>query len=239
MMDFLRFLFTKANLYEPVVPLLAAALSHTRCSTVVDLCSGAGGTVEILYKQMHAAGLLQKIILTDKFPNMAAYRQLQQASKGFIQYAACPVDAMQVPATLPGFRTLFSGFHHFSTAGALAVLRNAVDAGEGIAIFDGGDKNLKFILSIIFLQPVAFLLFTPFIRPFRWWRLLFTYLLPVIPLCTMWDGVVSALRLYKPEQMLQLARQADNSTYKWQVGIVKNKWGLKIAYLVGYPAPQG
>jgi hypothetical protein len=92
------------------------------------------------------------------------------------------------------------------------------------------------ILAIIIIHPVMLFFCTPFIRPFRFSRLLFTYLIPVIPFCTVWDGVVSILRLYQPKEMEQLARETDlNNHYHWISGKVKNKFGMSIAYLIGTP----
>ncbi|MBC8172783.1 MAG: hypothetical protein H7X71_02655, partial [Chitinophagales bacterium] len=104
-----------------------------------------------------------------------------------------------------------------------------------IGIFDGGDKNIFIILGIILIHPVIFFLFTPFFKPFRFSRLFFTYIIPVIPLCTIWDGVVSILRLYTPDELLKLAGEADNKNYVWKSGKVKNRFGMHITYLVGYP----
>lgn len=235
MMDFLRFLFTIGNLYRPVIPLLANALQQSRCSQLVDLCSGSGGPIQQVHKLLARQGTDVNITLTDKFPNLPAYRLLQAESHGAIQHASYPVDAMQVPVQLVGFRTLFSGFHHFDTANATRILRNAVAANQGIAIFDGGDKSLRFYLAILLLQPAGFLLFTPFIRPFRWSRIFFTYLLPLIPLCTIWDGLVSTKRLYTTREMMEMAEATKSAHYCWRTGIVKNRVGIKIAYLIGYP----
>jgi len=112
---------------------------------------------------------------------------------------------------------------------------DAIKAGEGIAIFDGGDKSVLFMLAILLLQPVGFFLFTPFIKPFRWSRILFTYLLPLIPFCTVWDGVVSAIRLHTVEELLAIAKATNSNNYQWRAGKVKNKMGMHIAYLIGYP----
>jgi hypothetical protein len=35
---------------------------------------------------------------------------------------------------------------------------------------------------------------TPWIRPFRWSRLLWTYVVPIIPAVLLFDGIVSCLR---------------------------------------------
>ncbi len=43
---------------------------------------------------------------------------------------------MKVPRELKGFRTMFTSFHHFPPEEARAILQNAVDAGEGIGIFE-------------------------------------------------------------------------------------------------------
>lgn len=235
MTDFLRFIFTKGNLYQPIVPLLAQALQSANAKRIVDLCSGSGGPIEQIAILLKKRGGHIPIIVTDKFPNIPSYKMLHTASCGTIRYAPFPVDATKVPPNIRGFRTIFSGFHHFSKATAKEVLQDAVTANEGIAIFDGGDKNILFILSILLLQPVGFLVLTPFIKPFRWSRILFTYLLPLIPLCTIWDGVVSAIRLHTVKGLLSIAAQTNSANYHWQAGKVKNKFGMHIAYLIGYP----
>jgi len=130
---------------------------------------------------------------------------------------------------------MFSAYHHFKPDAAKAILKNAVDNNAGIAIFDGGNKDLLMILGIIIIHPIAFFFLTPFFKPFRFSRLLFTYLIPLIPLCTVWDGIVSILRLYTPKDLYQLTRHLDAEHYTWRSGKVKNKLGMKIAYLIGYP----
>jgi hypothetical protein len=161
---------------------------------------------------------------------------LNSLTPGGLFYIGSPVDAGNVPHEFKGFRTLFSGFHHFDNEKGKEVLKNAVDAGEGIGIFDGGDRNFWMILLIILLHPVLLVLCTPFFRPFRISRLLFTYLIPVIPFCTVWDGIISIIRLYKPDELLRIARESDPGKFTWISGKVSNKFGMTIVYLVGYPA---
>jgi len=91
------------------------------------------------------------------------------------------------------------------------------------------------ILLLIIVHPILLFLCTPFFRPFRISRLLFTYLIPIIPFCTIWDGIFSIFRLYNPDEMLQMAMKADINGYSWKSGKVRNKYGMSIAYLIGYP----
>ena len=236
MMDFLRFVLHTGNLYKPVTPILINGLENTKNTDIIDLCSGAGGAIKSVQNNIKKlTGKLVPFTLTDKFPNVISYQQLQQSTNGSINYCSQSVDATDVPSSLKGFRTIFSGFHHFDETTAQQVLQNAVNANEGIAIFDGGSKSIYFILTILVFHPLAFIFFTPFIKPFSWRRLLFTYLLPVVPLCSIWDGIVSVLRLYTPEHLLLLAKQTDSRHYTWQAGTVTNNVGIRITYLVGYP----
>jgi hypothetical protein len=71
-------------------------------------------------------------------------------------------------------------------------------------------------LLLVCLVPIAVLFITPRIRPIRWWRILYTYLVPIIPLAIWWDGVVSCLRTYAPHELLELAVAGDDgSALKW------------------------
>jgi hypothetical protein len=236
MTDFLRYFLTATNFYQPVTPIITDALRKSGSNTIIDLCSGSGGAIEKVLENINSAtGEKVEIILTDKFSNLNAYRYLEKRSVGGIRHISMPVDATDVPPELRGLRTIFSGFHHFDAKDAKAVISNAVQNEQAIGIFDGGDKNLLTILGIIIFHPIAFLILTPFFRPYRFSRFVFTYLIPVIPFCTVWDGVVSIMRLYQPEELLAMAQSIDDKNYQWTAGKVRNKYFMNVTYLVGYP----
>jgi len=78
--------------------------------------------------------------------------------------------------------------------------------------------------------------FTPLIRPFRWSRLLCTYVLPIIPLVLLFDGVVSCLRTYSPLELREMIKKLPGSEYQWKVGEYSKASGqVPITYLIGYP----
>lgn len=237
MTEYLRFLFNTFHLYKPVWPLLREVLIKTNNSTILDLCSGSGGAMEGIYENLQQTLSKEvKIVLSDLFPSLMIYKHIYNRTNGGISYIAFPVDACAVPCEMEGFRTLFSGFHHFQPPQAKAILSNAIACQREIGIFDGGNKSLLMIVAIMIVHPIMFFFCTPFLKPFRWSRLLFTYLIPVIPFCTIWDGIISITRLYQPNEMEQLAREADlNNSYNWISGKVKNKYGMSIAYLIGTP----
>jgi hypothetical protein len=78
--------------------------------------------------------------------------------------------------------------------------------------------------------------FTPLIRPFRWLRLLCTYVVPIIPLVLLFDGVVSCLRTYRPQELREIIKKLSGIEYQWEVGELSKAAGQPpITYLIGYP----
>ena len=233
--DYLQFVIAATKLYGVIVPILTAALQRTGTRQVLDLCSGAAGPWLWLQPVFAERGVRISVCLTDKYPNIDAFRQLTRLSQLLISYQPQSVDATRVPVELKGFRTIFSAFHHFRPEQACAVLADAVRKRQCIAIFEGTQRRVLSLLLML-LVPLMVLLLTPFIRPFRWSRLLWTYLIPLIPLAAMFDGLVSCLRTYSVGELRDLVSRLDANDYHWDIGSVKNTAGpIPITYLIGVP----
>ena len=233
--DYLHFMETTFAMHRPVVPLLAEALRATKADHVVDLGSGGAGPVPPLQQALAAGGLAVRFTLTDRFPNVPAFERA--ASADAISFVTEAVDARSVPQGLTGFRTLFNAFHHFRPDDAVAVLRDAAQAGQPIGVFEIPDRRLSTLLPLFLLTPLLVWVVTLFIRPFRWRRLLWTYLVPLVPLTCWWDGVVSQLRAYNVAELEELAGEVGVAGFTWKVGQVpiKSVPG-RLTYLLGYPA---
>lgn len=233
---YLRYLLIVTDVYKPLIPLILESLSQTNETTIIDLCSGGGGYIEQLFKSLSENSTKKiSIILTDKFPNYEAYNFLKARTVGNIDFVNYSVDAANVPTDLKGFRVMFSAIHHFQPEQVKNILQNAIDHNAPIGIFDGYEKNILAILSIIIFHPIGILLFTPFFKPYRFSRLFFTYIIPLIPIYTVWDGCISVLRMYKSEELLKIANKTKANNYVWKAGKVRNKYGIHSNYLIGYP----
>jgi hypothetical protein len=221
--------------YASIAPLFQTTLKSMGASSVVDLCSGAGGPWLDLARRLRREIAGFHVSLTDKFPNVAAFENVHEQADVSISFCEQPVDARQVPANLAGFRTMFSAFHHFAPAEARAIIRDTVAARQGIGIFEITRRTLPAIAAMIpwSLSPI---LFTPFVRPFRWSRLLFTYLVPVIPFVLLFDGIVSCLRTYRPSELSELVDGIGGTNYRWQAGEFRESlFKAPITYLIGFP----
>ena len=176
-----------------------------------------------------------RVDLSDRFPNREAFEQIRDRSGGRLQFEARAIDATAVPPDLDGVRTMFSAFHHFAPDQARAILADAVRQRRGIVIVEGLDRRAVGLLAVP-LQVPAIFLFTPFVRPFRWSRLWLTYVLPLIPLLVLIDGMISMLRLYLPDELRALvATVPDQETFSWEIGSTGSRFAIGRVYLVGVP----
>ncbi|MBZ5663812.1 MAG: class I SAM-dependent methyltransferase [Acidobacteriia bacterium] len=233
--DALQFGFNLLNAYGPVISLLQRALESTEERAVVDLCSGGGGPWFDLGRKLQGDLPHLEIWLTDKYPNLSAVENVRAASENHIRFYPGPVDATNVPGELQGFRTMFTSFHHFSPEEAGAILQNAVDAREGIGIFEITRRTPSTIALMLAWALILFLC-TPWIRPFRWSRLLWTYLIPIIPLVWLFDGIVSCLRTYRPRELREIVATLSSSEYQWEIGELSTG-KVPITYLIGCQQP--
>lgn len=233
--DALQFGLNLLEAYAPIVPLLQSSLNSTRCRSIVDLCSGGGGPWLDLSRKLQPDAQVFHILLTDKCPNLRAFQNLRVASENHIAFCPNSVDAMKVPGDLEGFRTMFTSFHHFSPDEARAILQNAVDANQSIGIFEI-TRRAPTTIALMFPWALVPFAFTPLIRPFRWSRLLYTYVIPIIPLVLLFDGVVSCLRTYRPQELREIIKKLSGIEYQWEVGVHSKASGqAPITYLIGYP----
>jgi hypothetical protein len=231
--DALEAIWNQTDLYRPIMPRLKLALEGAETRLVVDLCSGGGGPWFRLQPALASAGCSVSVCLTDKYPNQPAFDKASLQSLRAVTGYPKSVDANCPPYELTGFRAMFSSFHHFDPKEARAILADSFNCGEGIAIFEAAECSAPSICTIFFV-PLLALLLAPKIRPFRWSRLFWTYLLPVIPFVLWIDGILSCLRSYSQADMAELITGLDSESYSWQVG--QDGGGiLRITYLIGSP----
>lgn len=224
--------------YTVVLPRLLRALRETGTHQVIDLGSGSGGPWPALLQAADLQTYGVRVCLTDTYPHTVAFVEEYDAALSELTYYADPVDARNVPPDLQGFRTMFAGFHHFRPADAQRILADAIVQRQGIAIFEATRRSIP-ALSLMLLIPLFVNSLTPLMRPFRWSRLFWTYLVPVIPLGVLFDGVVSCLRTYTLAELRAMVENLDAPGYVWEIGEEPlGRSPLTVSYLIGYPSSR-
>lgn len=241
--DYLATVLRLFRLDQAMAPLLARTLRSgagdgPTGGRIVDLCSGASGPLPTLLPLLRAEGITAMAVLTDRYPQVPAWRRTQAAAQAAglrLDYIDAPVDATAVdPLANPllgGARTLFDCLHHFPPVAVRAIFDDARRQRVPILCCEITTRTVPSLLRCLLL-PALLLLITPLIRPLTWWRLLLTYLIPVALICITWDALVSCLRSYTPDELLALA--GTDEGYVWEAGQVE-QGGLPITYLIGSP----
>lgn len=222
---------------EALAELIAKALKRSGQHTIIDMCSGSGGPmpdVANLLKEKHGLEDVN-IVLTDLYPNTEMANRINSDGNDQLTYLTTPVNAADMKEDQQGLRTMVCSMHHMRPPVAHDILKNAKDQQQAICIFELSDNSPPIWLWWIGIpfNIIICLLITPFVRPLTWQQLVFTYLIPIIPLAYAWDGALSNARTYTLEDLDELLSDLRSEDYVWEKGVIKGK--LKHLYLLGLP----
>jgi hypothetical protein len=233
--DYLQFVATRFDIYKSILPILKKGINASPDRNWVDVASGGGGGLVNLVRQLKNDYPQLSVILSDYYPNVKAFERTKATDPAIFLYEKDSTNAMDLPKHLHGmFRTMFASFHHFRPSDAQKILQNAVDTQSPIAIFEPVGRNVMSFVSMLFVI-LNVLLFTPFIRPIRWSVLPFIYLLPIVPLYIMWDGIASIFRIYSENELKELVSKLNNAnSFHWEIDKIKNG-PMPVYYLLGIP----
>jgi hypothetical protein len=238
MTDILEFTVVRFRIYEPVIPLIKELILHMKTTRIIDLCSGSTGPWSQILAQLQEQDKAVSVTLTDKYPNIQAFKNIKERFGNKIDYTLSMVDAMNVPADLKGIRTIFSAFHHFEPDAARKILQNAVNSRSAIGVFEFTEKRLDKI-GFAFFLPLFVLLITLFIRPRTFKMIFWVNIIPVLPWVMLHDAVISYLTTYSPDDLKELLKGINSQDYVWRIGRIPSKLrSVMITYLIGFPKDQ-
>ncbi len=232
----------KMGVTDVVGRLVARAVKEAGVDRVVDLGSGGGGPMpEVIegVRRRPETGSVE-LLMTDRFPSPDAVERF--AGPGPVRYSADPVDATDLAAAPPGLKTMVNCFHHMRPPQARAILESAHRARQPLLVYELADNEIPFPVWLLFLPVgllVVFLMalaLTPAVRPLRARQLVFTYLVPLVPLFYAWDGQASMPRIYTLGDLDELLEGLHTDDYVWEKGHATTESGRKLGiYLLGLP----
>jgi hypothetical protein len=191
------------HIYDAVSPLFASFIERAGVSSVLDIGTGTGEPASILLGALERAGLkAPRFVLSDLFPNETALERVAARHPGMIEIVRTPVDATNVPPAVDQpARMVISAFHHFTPELARRLLADSVAKRRPIFILEAFPRKLRRVVSVLPAMTAAI-----FANPFlcghdRLLKLVFTFLIPIIPIAGFFDAVVSVLRIHSESEL--------------------------------------
>lgn len=244
MTNLIMVLHKMMGISEVLADLIAKVLSEYKLSHIVDLGSGSGGPMPQVLEALHRIDGLENVelIMTDLYPNPEVAKKFNQNRTDKISYHITSVDATDTATAPAGLKTMVNSFHHMPPKAARKILESAQSNRQPLLIYEMAENKIPVLvwwimlpLSLLILVVMSMLM-TPFVKPLTGRQLIFTYLIPIIPICYAWDGQASLPRMYSQKDVEELLNGLDTDNYKWNKGIAKKKNGKPLGtYLIGLP----
>jgi len=205
---------------ENLAPPFISFLEEARTEEVLEIGSGAGGPASILARIIARQGRKPpKFILTDLHPRVAAWEQLRRENQSAIDFEPTSVDATCIPESLGRgrVRSIINVLHHFPRELATSVLRDAVRGSRGVFVAEGFERN-PLMFANFAVAGLPALLANPILSPRdNVAKAVLTYLTPAALGISMWDGIVSTLRVYSEEELREMVAPFGGD-FRWDYG---------------------
>jgi hypothetical protein len=215
------------HILSGLVAPLEACLAATGCREVLDIGSGGGRPAAILVDEFRRLGHAPpRFLLTDLHPRPHDWAVLAAEHPEAIAFEPTPVDATAVPAHLGRgrLRTIINVLHHLPPELARAVLHDALLQGEGVFVAEGFERRP---MGFVTMWPTGLpaLLANPLLtRRDRLAKIALTWVTPAAALIGLWDGLVSTLRIYTPDDLRAMVEPLGPD-FICEVGHFDYLWG--------------
>lgn len=232
---------------EVLSEILSTIRKERSFSQIVDMGSGSGGIMPEVIRHMNSQNLDKPInlLLTDLHPNINFVNYINHSKKKNVHYSKTPLDATNLSQAPKGIKTMINSFHHMPPKKAQDILRSAQDNNQTLLIYEMAENKLPLLLwwlllplslTIVFIMAM---ILTPFSKPITLKQIIFTYIIPIIPIFYAWDGQASLPRMYSFEDIEKLLKDIKKDNYTWVINQGKKANGKKLGYyILGLPEQE-
>lgn len=184
-MELIGILVSQFGFYHQVVKMIKRDLMKSNLANIIDLCSGSGLPAIYVHQKLTVSNL--QTTLTDKFP---------QGISDFegVEYLTTSVDVNHLVPEANTYYTMFNAFHHLESNERKQLIQKVLDKNSHLMIVEIVQPTILNFILVTLASTVGVWLLCPFIKPFDWKRLFFTYIIPINVLTVLIDGYISILK---------------------------------------------
>lgn len=227
--EFIGSMVAWTHIYQPIAPLLDTMLHENNTRKMVDLCSGSAHPV--LYLTQFWKNAVQ-IHLTDKFPTEPVLPE--SAPHQFI-VERTSYDVLSASFSKDTIYTMFNAFHHFNDQEQVYIWEQFKKARAPFLMVEILQPNLFEIVKIAVTTTIGQLITAPFIAPFSWRRMFFTYILPINLLTVTLDGLISVTKSKTAAGYQQLANLVQTTDYTIETRRIRTRFFTTLTIIQGTP----
>jgi hypothetical protein len=233
-MDGLTFSFQFAGIYEQMYRPYSRWAKAIGTAEVLDLASGGGGPAETLVRSASANGfMLPKIILSNYYPQINSFKALKAEYLGQIDFIGTSVNAKNTVDHPARCVSVGTAFHHFEPDFAREVISNAVEKTDGFFMMDVFSREWHEIVLPLF-SFFIYVISPFFAKRVTLKKILVTTIIPIVPMMIVWDGIVSALRSYRHDEIYALIPESAKQDWHWEFGYTSYMGIFRATYVYGY-----
>ena len=203
------------GLYRPARNFMSDKI--TNGLSIVDLASGSGVPALSIIGSRDV-----ELTLCDKFPGKKTVDHICQ--NFYATYLNTSIDIVEDVIPEGTLYLMFNSVHHFNFAELTKILHKVKDRGGTAYFFEPLTPGIFTFLKVLMATLILPFFLVPFIRPFRWDRLFFTYILPIGIITTFWDGVVSIAKSYALSDLERLKHDVSKNGLQITVGVLRGRF---------------
>jgi hypothetical protein len=218
--------------YAPAALKVLELIQKSNENHLVDLCSGNGLYMCKFLKNLNCPQV--KITLTDLHPHFNS-EFVNITTNGVINYHPQALSALSAIRELNGIHLMFSAMHHFNEKELSKILQCAIDNEQTVAFFDYSQRKFVMELFAVICGVILLFLMSPLIHPFSWKRLLFTYIVPLVPIILITDSIISRLRAYRLSELNDLLKKLNCNPSKYLIcaGEYRYYYFCSVKFIIG------
>ncbi|MEM9050595.1 MAG: hypothetical protein AAGC47_00965 [Bacteroidota bacterium] len=211
---FLSCLDRVTNLYEPVNEVIA----RLEPKKIVDIATGSGESAIKATEDVRKNGT--EVVLTDKYPH-----------EHLKEFTIQEIDVLSNKLPEANLYTMFNAFHHFDESQRLNIALRATEKDSAFLVIEPLRPRITIFIKVLIATLIGPLLLAPFMRPFSWKWILFTYIIPIGILVTAWDGIASVIKSLNKDEWENLEDELTTQGKSVEQGLLSSQF-TRLKYFI-------
>ncbi len=228
-----------AGVYEKLAPRFIEFCAEAQVKDVLELGAGSGESTAVFLDAIRQTNQSPPhVYISDLFPMVEVMARTCKRFPGVLTPITEPVDIGDLGDVVShDMHMVLSAFHHLDTGVARVFLQKVQEQKSAVFIAEPFTNSLRAFVPLFLHGFTGLARNGVFSSRMRLVKFFFTFLIPLIPMCLLWDGLISMIRMYSEEEFMAVVASLPDSgqSYLWQYEEVEVPLGGTASVFTGRP----